>query len=79
MNQEQIQDLVEVKTLIVDMHKRLFGNGQPGIIKEHNERLSDLEEIKAKGTGAFWVLGCLITIFGGIEAFFHLFKDALHK
>lgn len=44
--------LGRIDTLVSDMHHRLFGNGQPGIVAEFNHRLLDLEADKNKVVGA---------------------------
>lgn len=44
--------LAEVKTIVTDMHHRLFGNGQPGIIATMESRLDELEAQKHRVEGA---------------------------
>lgn len=52
MNLDESTQLTRVVTLVEDMHHRLFGNGQPGIVKEQNDRLDRLEAEKDRFSGA---------------------------
>lgn len=45
--------------------KRLFGNGQPGILDKHQARLDAHEDRMNFVRGALWVIGGLLTLFGG--------------
>lgn len=62
MNTDQAADLIRTKTLVEDMHHRLFGNGQPGIIEKQDKRIKTLEEVEAKGKGAMWTFGIIGTV-----------------
>ncbi len=39
----RVDTLARIDTMVSDMHHRLFGNGQPGIVAEYNNRLKELE------------------------------------
>lgn len=62
MTPEQVADLVRTKTLVEDMHHRLFGNGQPGILDKQDRRIKTLEEVEAKGKGVIWTVGIIVTV-----------------
>lgn len=65
--------LGRIDTLVSDMHHRLFGNGQPGIVAEYNSRLSELEAQKNRVEGAikFVKFAAVITplLVGGAELY----------
>lgn len=44
--------LIRIDQTVSDMHERLFGNGQPGIVQKYDERIRELELDKAKTSGA---------------------------
>jgi hypothetical protein len=43
--------LAVIERVVLDMEKRLFGNGQPGVIDQLNKRVLSLENFR------WWVLG----------------------
>lgn len=43
MTRDEQEQLTKVVTLVEDMHHRLFGNGQPGYIKDNDKRVLALE------------------------------------
>lgn len=49
---ERNDTLVSIQTTVEDMHHRLFGNGQPGIITIQDNRLKELEADRNKVLGA---------------------------
>lgn len=51
-NDERNDTLVSIQTTVEDMHHRLFGNGQPGIVKVFDDRIKVLETEKAMTAGA---------------------------
>lgn len=51
-NDERNDTLVSIQTTVEDMHHRLFGNGQPGIIDRFDARIKDLEAQKSRVLGA---------------------------
>lgn len=52
MNAEESKVLTQIETTVNDMHHRLFGNGQPGIITLQDNRLKELEADRNKVLGA---------------------------
>lgn len=69
MNHEQGETLTRVSTLVEDMHHRLFGNGQPGIIKDFDMRLKELEQVKHRGQGALWTTTAIVAIIEFVQLF----------
>lgn len=41
---EDGERIAQVETVVCDMHTRLFGNGQPGILKDLDGRVSSIEK-----------------------------------
>lgn len=50
------QQLTRVCTLVEDIHHRLFGNGQPGFIKDSEDRIKSLENYRSYVRGALVVI-----------------------
>lgn len=44
-----------------------------------NERLAEINEIMAKGTGAWWALGVICLVVGGFEAVIRGGEAIVHK
>ncbi len=59
---ELLKELASTKTLVLDMHHRLFGNGQPGFVASMDTRVKTLENTKSKGQGAIWAVTVLLAI-----------------
>jgi hypothetical protein len=57
--------IASVETILCDMHKRLFGNGQPGEIEEIKRRVADLEKWMWRCLGGGAVLVALWERFKG--------------
>lgn len=74
MTHQQSDDLVRTKTLVEDMHHRLFGNGQPGIIATMDSRVEKLETVKHKGQGVLWTLTVIVAIVEFIQVVLGLKK-----
>jgi hypothetical protein len=51
MNQDESIQLTKVVTIVEDMHHRLFGNGQPGFVKETEGKIANLEADRNKVLG----------------------------
>lgn len=51
-NIHKAEQLARIDQLVGDMHHRLFGNGQPGIVTVYNNRITDLEADRNKFMGA---------------------------
>lgn len=47
--------LIENSTRLNDLHRALLGNGQPGRIKEIEERVDSLEDSRTRAKG--WIAG----------------------
>jgi len=60
--EEVIKDLASTKAIMLDMHHRLFGNGQPGFVTTVDKRITALEHVEAKGKGALWAATALLGI-----------------
>ncbi len=73
MTSEQYEDLIETKTLVKEMHHYLFGNGQPGIIKEIQTKIDRLEKTKSRSEGVLWALSAIVS-FIGLTDIIKLFK-----
>lgn len=79
MTEQQFKILVKMQATVERMDKELFGNGQPGRLKELEQAISavdarvddhDKSRSYIKGAGAA-ILG-LVSLFGGTEIY-HLF------
>ncbi len=67
MNNQTDRDLlIEVSTLVREMHTRLFGNGQPGDIDRINKEVRNLSSYRNKLIGAVTIVAFLLTVFGGV-------------
>lgn len=51
-NIRKAEQLARIDALVGDMHHRLFGNGQPGIVDIYNNRINHLEADRNKFDGA---------------------------
>lgn len=49
--QEMLERQVRIETIVTEMDHKLFGNGQPGVLKLLDDRVKDLEGWKK------WVVG----------------------
>jgi hypothetical protein len=67
-----LERLVRTETLLLDIHRRLFGNGQPGEIEVIKQRLSVLEKWLWRITG---FLGLATALMHGAEVIRSLFKQ----
>lgn len=65
MNATDHDLLMRIDERVYNMHKSLFGNGQPGELALHDERITFLERSRERVIGAAW-LG--IKAFGAIAA-----------
>lgn len=55
--------LGRIDTLVSDMHHRLFGNGQPGIVAAYDERLTELETLRHRFEGAIrFIKGAAVSL-----------------
>ena len=63
---EVITRLTAIERTLDDTVHRLFGNGQPGIVEQHDRRISKLEQLSWKLFGA---LGAILTL---IEVAMHI-------
>ena len=61
--------LIRVDSQIEDIHRRLFGNGQPGQIEKLANLTSKLEDFKNRFLGALLFLTFSITLLGGIQIY----------
>lgn len=64
MTPEQYEDLITTKTLVQDMHHSLFGNGQPGVIKDLQVKIEGLEKTKSRSEGVLWALSGIVSAIG---------------
>lgn len=65
-NQTDRDMLIEVSTLMREMHGRLFGNGQPGEIDKINKEVRGLTNYRNRLIGAVSTITFLLLAFGGI-------------
>ena len=79
MTEEQFKILVEMQAAVNRMEHELFGNGQPGRLKEIeasidkvNERVDAHENFKSTIKGAFATISTLVGALGLTELY-HLF------
>lgn len=49
-------EVAEIRTIVERLDHELLGNGQPGRLKQQDDKISGLEEWKAKAHGAIAVL-----------------------
>lgn len=77
--EQQAEILISMKTTLERMDHELFGNGQPGRLKELDTKIQDLddkvedhERFKSYIKGSFATLSLIITALGGTELY-HLF------
>ena len=56
--------VAKIETVVNDMHARLFGNGQPGIIQEHGESLNALYNFKNRVIGALIIIAVMVSALG---------------
>lgn len=72
---EQVQTIARVETLVLDMHHRLFGNGQPGVLAEFEKRLATVETARSelRGVARFmrWSLVAAPAVLGVVEYILH--------
>jgi hypothetical protein len=67
MNNQTDRDmLIEVSTLVREMHTRLFGNGQPGEIDKINKDVKSLVMYRSRLIGALSVVTFVLLAFGGV-------------
>ncbi len=57
------------QAIVIDIHTRLFGNGQPGELDKLDTRLKDLERTTNWAKGAVAVIVGLVTLLGGTEIY----------
>jgi hypothetical protein len=67
------ETVVRIDETLSRMYSRLFGNGQPGEIEKHDNRLRDLEEFRSRTYGGLVIVSLLVTLIGGV-LLAHLFK-----
>lgn len=65
-NQTDRDMLIEVSTLVREMHTRLFGNGQPGEIEKIQKDVKSLDRYRNQVKGAFAIVSFFLIIFGGV-------------
>ncbi len=67
MSDEQVAvELTEIKTVVLRMESRLFGeDGSGGTVEKMERRIGALEHTEAKARGAFWILSTLFSALGG--------------
>lgn len=56
--------LARIEAILERMERELFGNGQPGLLKEMRDDLDDLMDSRAKVRGALAIIGTSITALG---------------
>lgn len=61
---QQIEDLATTKAIVLDMHHRLFGNGQPGEIQVLRAAVTELQAFKNKVYGLVATSGVLTVLMG---------------
>ena len=57
--------LVKIKTIVEDMHRRLFGNGQPGKLQEIWNKIEPLGVAQDRFVGALGIISFFLLLFGG--------------
>lgn len=57
------------QTLVIDIHTRLFGNGQPGELDKLDARLKEQERVINWAKGAVAVILGLLSLLGGTEIY----------
>lgn len=57
---ERDELLIRLETIVTNMDHRLFGNGQPGVVKEHEDRLKVVENFRYYLLG----IGAVIAVIG---------------
>ncbi len=70
---EKLESLSEqakvTQAIVIDIHTRLFGNGQPGELDKLDARLKDQERTTNWAKGALAVITGALTLFGGTEIY----------
>ena len=59
-NAEMAVKVGNIETTVTDMHNRLFGNGQPGVIQVHDQAIGGLKTWKSYITGAVAALSFIV-------------------
>ena len=59
-----IAKLASIESTLDRIDHELFGNGQPGRLKEIEVRIEELEEVHDQSRGALWVLRILVGALG---------------
>lgn len=59
--------VARMEAVLLRMEGKLFGNGQPGILAEHEEKIDDLQGSRDKVVGALTLVVFVLTLFGGVE------------
>lgn len=54
--------------------RRLFGNGQPGILDKHTDKLAEHDRKFSFQQGALWALGGLLTMLESAHILLVIFK-----
>lgn len=61
---DQAKQIARIEELCENMNSRLFGNGQPGVIREFDNRLKSLEKDRNIAKGGFAVMSAFLTFVG---------------
>lgn len=62
---QQGKVLALIKQQIEDWDHKLFGNGQPGLLDQHDKRLDGLEQKEARQSG-FWAYSLQLVVALGV-------------
>lgn len=73
---DMAERLMRIETIVERLESRLLGNGQPGELDLMRTRLYMLEKLEAKGRGALWIVGLIISALTG-GGLIHIFKVGL--
>lgn len=67
-NADLAVQLARVETMVTETHHRLFGNGQPGIVKNYEDRLNSLEGDRNFSRGFKWTVATALSLLtsGGV-------------
>ncbi len=67
-NADLAVQIARVESTLADIHHRLFGNGQPGIVKDYDTRLNTLESDRDFSRGFKWTVATALTLLtsGGV-------------
>jgi hypothetical protein len=59
--------LAVIEDAVVDIRHRLFGNGQPGILDKHDQRLDRLESYLWRGLGIMAFLMFAVGMYAALK------------